>query len=863
VNDPFQLAIVLGRYAERSGYSAGQLARLSGVPKATLVNWLAGRVRKPRHWQDLARLAAVLHLGEEETTALLRAAGHPALEELRTLVTDPEQQALLASWTGSTRQRPAAVPFQTIADLPYFVGREEELQALEAALLTSGPVKICSVEGMAGVGKTALVARAAYRLRSHFTDGVLWARLDTSDTTSVLSTFAEAYGRELGQYPDLESRSRVVRELLAHKRALLVLDDVSRSEQVRPLLPPSGECAVILTTRRHDLSVTRGVHRLHLHPFSPEKREALQLFARMLGRERVRHEESALVEIADLLGHLPLAIAIAAGRLANEPGRSAADFVTRVRQQQRRLNELTYEDQRVRLSFSLSYGALGPDEQRCFAALGVFGGEDFGPEAVAYVTGRSLEETQDGLRRLYGLSLVQQGGPGRYRLHPLLRDYARERIGDGAIYARMVEYFVRYVAAHKWDYAALEREVDNVLAALDMAFQREMWPLLIRGAGAFSHFLESKGMYGLAEFHLGRAEQAARSAGDDAVLVTVLFHRGRLSRGRGSYDQAEAQLREGLALARELGHNQQVSELLGELGAVAGYRGDYERAKATLQEGLALARQEGNAEEIVSLLTKLGALEDEHWEHRQAEAYYQEGLMLAQGLGQHRQVSILLNNLGAAALRRGDYKQAVAYLEEGLAQAREVGTPRLLSVLYDNLGEVALNQGDDNAAATYLQEGLALARQNQDADLLSELLRNLGVVALRRGDLGDAEVRLQESLELARQVEHSRLLGAALVQWGELEIRREETNLAEVTLRQALEIGRASRNEEITAMALYGLARIAAVQGNLGEANRQGQESLGLFEALDHPLAAQVAGWLSGLNAAQGAEEIEAGSSRR
>jgi hypothetical protein len=207
--------------------SAGRLAQLSAVPKQTVVSWLQGRVRKPHRWQDVARVAAALHLNEANATALLSSAGHRSIGELRQLAGSEAEQALLAPWPEET-----PTPFQAIADLAHFVGREEELASLEKALLEGQSVTITSLEGMGGVGKTSLAAHLAHRLRPHFPDGILWARLDTSDPLSILSTFAATYGRDVSDYPDLESRSCVVRELLAEKRALLVLDNAERDEQV-------------------------------------------------------------------------------------------------------------------------------------------------------------------------------------------------------------------------------------------------------------------------------------------------------------------------------------------------------------------------------------------------------------------------------------------------------------------------------------------------------------------------------------------------------------------------------------------------------------------------------------------------------
>ena len=158
-------------------------------------------------------------------------------------------------------------------------GREAYLQTLEPVLLADHHETTYVLEGAAGVGKTALAGRLAYRLRPYLPDGVLWARLDTSNPMSILRLFAAAYERDVTAYDDLESRSAAVRALLADKRALIVLDNAQSSQEIQPLLPPSGSCAILVTTRRRHLALT-GARRFHLEPFAVE--ETLVLFARML-----------------------------------------------------------------------------------------------------------------------------------------------------------------------------------------------------------------------------------------------------------------------------------------------------------------------------------------------------------------------------------------------------------------------------------------------------------------------------------------------------------------------------------------------------------------------------------------------------
>ncbi|HEX6387335.1 MAG TPA: tetratricopeptide repeat protein [Anaerolineae bacterium] len=820
MNNSLQLVDVLVPYVSRSGYTAGQLARLTGIPKATIVNWLEGRVQRPRELNDLLRLAAVLHLDESEASLLLQSVGRPAIAELEALArqnADGDMLALLTPWAQSNSAQPTPAPFQVMADLPYFVGREEELQALQKALAVGEHATIYSIQGMGGVGKTALAIRVAYELRAHFVDGILWARVDTSDTMSILSTFASAYGLDVSRYVDVDSRSRVVRELLADKRALIVLDNAQSSEQVKPLLPPTGTCAVIVTTRRHDLSVTRGAHRFLIGPFDAAKEESLVLFARVLGEARVAKERELLLELAELLGHLPLAVDIAAGRLAYEPGWSTVDFLQRVRQEKRRLGELAYEDQSVRLSLNASYEVLTPAQQRFFAALGTFEGDDFSDEAAAFVTGSTVEEAQDYLRQLYGLSLVQQGRrqspgqPSRYRLHPLIRDYAREHLRDEQAWTRLVDYFIHYAERNIRNYSALDLEMKNVLTALRLAAAEELHGKVVRGIAAFYPFLEARGLYVLAAEYLALTERAATRLNEPAALLTVRHNLGRLAQRQGEYIEAEAQYEEALALAREGGDQEKLSHLLRALGVLAARRGDY---------GL-------------------------------ADAYYKEGLSLARELGHGGIVSNFLRGLGVQAYIRGDFARAEAFYEEGLAlmalSDEEAQEAEGVGGMLWGLGALAQEQGDIDQAESYYKESLALARQLGHQERIIVLLRSLGGLAVVRGDDTQAEAYYEEALGLARAIGHRWQIGRVLSEMGELQVAQSETDAAMTSFRELFELARILHSQELVAVALYGLARAAALEGELIRAREYAEESLDTFIAIGHYKVHEIKEWLAEL----------------
>lgn len=838
-------ANVLERYVSRGGYTPGQLARLTSLPKMTIVSWLEGRVKKPRHWEDVAKLAAALRLTEAEATDLLQAAGYPPIAELLARTASDKELDVLRPWTASVYRQVERAPFQALADLPYFVGREQELRALKGALLNGGYVTICSLHGMGGVGKTALAARLAYDLRPHFPDGVLWARVDTSDPMSILSTFAQAYGGDVSRYADLDSRSRIVRDMLAKKRALVILDNARADEDVRPLLPATGACAVIVTTRRHDLSVASGTYQFEIGPFDPDRQEAMELFAKILSVERVTAERATFIELAEVLGRLPLAVAIAACRLAYEPNWSARDFLQRVRREKKRLDELHYGDQSVRLSLAISYAALSPDRQQFFAALGAFGGEDFSVEAVANVTRVPADEVEDRLRELHAMSLVQLGQAGRYRLHPLLRDYAREQIKDGKTFERMATYFVGYVEEHYADDNALEMEISNIVGALETAFEKNLSGLLARGVNRLYGFLANRGLYELAELHLRRAAQVVEQLGDEESLMTVLLHLGYIEQYRGNYAQAEGYLRRSLSLAHALEQPERVSAALLALGMVILRRGAVGQAVAYYHEGLALARALGLPERTSRLLNNLGIVAMRTGDPAQAEELFQESLALARQTDQYECVGSLLNNLGLLALTRGDLIRAETCFQECLVRARRIDHHEHVCIALANLGDVETQRGTYTQAAKFYQESLNLARQMGHQEIIVVLLKSLGELALQRQDYAQADVHYHAGLSLAQQIGHRWCTAEILIRRAELFLKQGELSRAHATFFESLKIVRELGAQELIAGALYGLARVEALRGHNVEARRQGMEGLAIMETIHHPMQAEVAQWLT------------------
>jgi tetratricopeptide (TPR) repeat protein len=510
-------------------------------------------------------------------------------------------------------------------------------------------------------------------------------------------------------------------------------------------------------------------------------------------------------------------VAIAASRMAYEPGWSTAEFLDHLQQEKKRLDILTYENQSVRLSATVSYDLLQPDEQHFFAALGAFSSENLTMAAVSAVTGRPPDVVQATLRRLYGLSLVHMGQGERYRLHPLLHDYARERLGLSErredVLARMVDFFAGYVAKRRQDYDALEGEIDNIVAALEAAFNEEMLAELVCMVSNVYFFLEMKGLYDVAAVHLERAREAAHSLGNNVSLATVLLHMAHLLRKRGEFISAKLTLEEALALARQSQDKSLTSALSGDLGAVLACLGQVAEASLCYEEALVLARELADPELMSTHLLNLGLFHDRN--SLEAERHYEEGLALARQIGDVRKSVKFLNNLGVTAAYQGHLSQAETYFQESLALAQALGYQELIGIALINLGDMARQRGAGEEAVVYSEESLRIGRQLAHKRLIRDSLQQLGELAWEQKRYEAAEGFYRELLALVRDSEEKLAPGHALLMLARILAQRGAESEIEACFGDALTLAKAGTNYQEQANLLNEWGKLLWQAGNL------------------------------------------------
>ncbi|MFI0812483.1 AfsR/SARP family transcriptional regulator [Streptomyces echinatus] len=389
----------------------------------------------------------------------------PALAEPSAPVTEPALAPV----------RPAQLP----ASVPDFTGRASFVTELSEVLASASEAEgrvmaVSALAGIGGVGKTTLAVHVAHRARTAFPDGQLYVDLQgagprPAEPETVLGSFLRALGTADTAIPDsLEERAALYRSVLDGRRVLVLLDNAKDAAQVRPLLPGTEGCAALVTSRVRMLDLA-GAHLVDLDVMSPE--EALALFTRIVGEERVAAEREAALDVVAACGFLPLAIRIAASRLAARRTWTVSVLAAKLADERRRLDELQAGDLAVKATFELGYGQLEPSQARAFRLLGLADGPDMSLAAAAAVLDLPPEETEDLLESLVDTSLLESAAPGRYRFHDLVRLYARscaergeEPTGDrDAAMSRLLDFYLATAAG----VYAIERPGDRTVTHLE------------------------------------------------------------------------------------------------------------------------------------------------------------------------------------------------------------------------------------------------------------------------------------------------------------------------------------------------------------------------------------------------------------
>lgn len=725
----------------------------------------------------------------------------PQLRELhqRILQADPA----LAAPQGPAGEGPSRMLLRPAGPSPSaagFTGRGGAVKDL-VRRLAGDHGQLTVISGTAGVGKTTLSLHVAHAARPFFPDGQLQIDLRGAgngalEPRDVLGAFLRALGTPPAAVPhSTGERAALYRTLLEGRRVLVLLDNAGEAAQVRPLLPGTPDCAVLVNGRDR-MAGLAGAHFVELDVMEPE--DALRLFTNILGEERTARERDAAMDTVAACGFLPLAIRIAAYRLASHSDWTLSGFAARLADKRNLLNELSTHDAEVAAAFRLSYDRLTSRQARAFRLLGLVEDPEISGHAAAALLDLGVYETEDVLESLVDASLLESAAPGRYRCHDLVRVFARSRAhADEAPQHRR---------------RALSRLLDFYLAttAKVYALDRPAQPLL--------HHIEPTRHPGLA--FDGRVQALEWLFSEERCMLSCAAQLTGSGFLRRSVDLVRL-LAELAGDTSESPHSERVS---GELLAAARAAGD-ERAQARMEVTLAWT-------EIVA------ARFDKADRHARAAA------VLATSAGDRCTASTALNDRGIAALQQNRLEDSERFLVRALEAFRADGNRPAEASALCNLSRSRLAAGQVEDAVRLARRGVALYRQTGATMRLANAMYALGTALTRAGELKEAAARFTEAMALFRSSRHRFWTGMTHLRLAEVHVAaRRHGEAADEAERAVAFLHRCG--ELWSARALNVLGRALHGTGETERARMCWQEALAVCERLGSGDAAELRGLLA------------------
>lgn len=600
-----------------------------------------------------------------------------------------------------------AVPAQLPGDLADFTGREETVAELCRALAPEHPraVVTVAVSGIGGVGKSALAVHAAHRVREDFPHGQFYADLQgtgehPADPAGVLGSFLRALGVDDAAVPDgLAERAACFRTQLADRRVLILLDNARDADQVRPFLPGTPSCAVLITSRAK-LGDLPSAGLTHLDVMTA--REAVTLLGRVVGTERTEAEPEAAAQLVSACGFLPLAVRIVAARLATRPTWTLATLNDRLADRKHRLAELRVADLAVEAAFALGYYQLDDRARRTFRLLSLPDGTDISAAAAAAVLGLVEREAEPLCEALVDASLLESPAPGRYRFHDLLRLFARERAEAeesprqrADALRRLMEFYVATARASHLltSPGAGRRDVASPAPGLtfDSADAARDWL-----------FTEASCLFAAVGQAVAEPSPAVAPAADLLLMMDGLFEYGAYGR---EFEQAARAV---IAGALRAADRRSAGRAYLVLGSVYYHADRLVELVPVCREALALSRAADDPLTTADCLVQLSRCDHHMRRHDAARERLSEALAVFRANGDRFGEANAFGALARVYLALGHREPALMVAEEGLALHRALGSTHLVGQALYQLGIVLAGTGRTEESAARLTEALTL-----------------------------------------------------------------------------------------------------------------------------------------------------------
>ena len=849
-------AIRLRALRQAAGISQQELADRSGLSVRAISNLERGRTRWP-YRNSLERLADSLTLAgtqREDFIAVGRRpflAAHAPVDEHRATAdadtaTQPEQGSITPFGTR------AAVPRHLPPAVPGFVGREGAIAQLTRLLPPQGAAPVVAISGTAGVGKTALAVRWAWKRAESFPDGQLYVNLRGYDAgpprsaTDALAWLLRALDVDVTRIPaDEDERAGLYRSTLAARRVLLLLDNAHDSAQVRPLLPGTPGSAVLVTSRDTlaGLIARDGAERIELEAL-PED-DAQDLLYRLIGK-RAQANPIAIRTLISQCCRLPLALRVAAELAISRPRDELGDLVAELADLRGRLDALSAggdSGTAVRAILSCSYRQLSPADRRALRLVSLHPGTDFDLYAAAALTGADLPTTHRTLERLARAYLVHPIGAQRFELHDLLRAYAHELVDaqdePGVRRAALAALFEYYQHTSS---AAMNALFPAEAARRPRTGVPSTPVIPIQGRDAAGRWLEAERANITALVAFGAQTAPERSVPTQSPQNTADLLAARAIELASTVDrylsfgqhraESSAVHTNALKAARREGDRRAEATALSNLGYNEKIFGRYASSVAYQQQALAIFAELGDKYGQARALHRMSLVERLTGEFGAALAHARQVVGLCRQVGERLGEARASHILGAVNVAMGHYPQAAGFLNRTLELLDAANDRSSLSVTVKELGVIELCYGRLAAATELFEQAQALCREAANLAGEAEVISQQSVTETLAGRLQEAAVLYKCALSMNREAGDSEGEGWALARAAHTELSAGQTRRATELAEDALQVAHVQGATPLQAFALNALGAALNATGQSDRALARHLAALELAEAM-------------------------------
>lgn len=704
------------------------------------------------------------------------------------------------------RQPGQPTPYMLPQEIGDFTGREDYIAQIKQSLERGN---IVAIDGMGGVGKSALAIRVAHRLKDRFADAQLYVNLYgqtpelSLEPKTVLIRFLTALtGQDESQLAtDLDGLVAEYRSTLATKRALIILDNARDAAQIRDLLPSNANCAVVVTSRSR-LTGLPGAALVDLLPMAvgtdEELGESELLFQAILqDRQRVEVELTTAREIVKLCGRLPIAIRIAAATLKQQiwARKSLQAYAQELAAESTRLQKL--ENQQIEAaipgqgnvwaSFNLSYRALTEAEQQLFRWAGGLPGVNFGVAVLAAAMERERSQIETGLGQLLEAQVLELRGDNRFGWHDLMRLFAREQLTESeretvldrglTWYCQWADYWENGLDPVRCRQLAQQKaaETEHTAEAWEQALpmmalnwfvtEQENWVDVVKDlthiprpddaialSANLAAFFNLRSIWGDWVTTNELVKNCAQQAGNLAGVSTTLHNLGTVYLNQGRWEKAIDCYQESLKIYRQRKDCQGEAQSLNNLGGVYKNQGRWEDAISCYQESLKICRQLGDRHGTAPSLMNLGIVYKNQGKWEEAIDCYQKSLEICRQFGDRHGAAQILMALGTVYNDQSKWEQSIACYQASLETKNQLGDRHGVAQIINNLGLVYRNQSKWEEAISLHQKSLGTFRELGDRHGEAQALGNLGNVYLNQGKWEEAIAFYEKDLQISREL---------------------------------------------------------------------------------------------------------------